>query len=182
MANHFALGMDLVRGSLLAAALLGAAVCGSSGDGGGGGYSTGLPRDKQLKDLSDGEIQTACRNASKASASAFGDAEYRGMCAAQLGAMNPEGCTEAAIDQCVASAKAQNKPDENACDDVSSDREKVAGCTATVGEWEDCMTQMSAAYSKAYRELSCTNTEEPDVPKTADCEALDRKCPEVMDD
>lgn len=176
----------VVRAPLLVAlSLLGVVGCGSTSDGGGGGggFTTGLPRSKQLKDVTAAEAKQACLKSQSASGSVSDDA-VRGICSYQLGLQGGEAaCTPANVDKCVADYKKDvTPPDPAECDDVADDMDRLADCAATVGEWEDCINQQLANTVEAYSSLTCTSTQIPSPAKPAVCSTLETKCPKLFED
>ncbi len=169
-------------GALFMAALLGAAGCGAPSEGdGGGGYSTGLPRDKQVKDLTEADLQRACRSVQSGTGYKLTDAEVRGLCAAELAKASPEACTDAAIKDCMASYRAQEEPpDPSECSNAGEDRARFADCAITVGQWEDCMNDSREAYRKATSQLSCTMTEMAEPPAPPSCVTAKERCPALF--
>ncbi len=160
-----------------AAAML--AACGGSG----GSVSTGLPRDKALNTLTPADLKTACLNT--ISDLATSDAVIRGGCAAGLSSLGVDACN-AGLDACVTDAKTRAAKEANpaTCDKPSTtDPTHFASCSATVAEFEDCLSELHDWVEERYASSSCEHpatllsTAAASGPK---CTALTSKCPGIL--
>lgn len=143
--------------------------------GGGSGISTGLPRDKQLSTLTAADLKTACLN--ERSTSKVTDGTYRGICAA-IALDKGEAACNASLDACVAMSKQANTP--AACDAPAISNTMIfAGCTATVGDFEDCLNAVATEGEKVYGSLTCTSPP-PSITNiflVPGCASFNAKCP-----
>lgn len=165
-------------------ALLGwTAVFSSSGCNDSGLVSTGLPRDSQLQILSAEQIRSAC--IAMLTAPQVSDEVLRGQCATNLAAAGASACA-AQLESCVTQTKAQVQQQDNTaqCDDTASSLERFAGCAATVGELEDCMSSVLTKLETSYLGSTCEKPKprpSGGIFDTPACTTFLSKCPGLIE-
>lgn len=186
-----------------ALAMLAVAACGGDDDSNGGGTVTGLPSQQKLSTLSDADVKKACQSVNDRAATVFTtEALARAFCV-------PFGVQEAVsyandevvidvnkcqefVDTCVSSAEEEADPNEptggdvNDCGEASA--EDLAGCDATVAEYEACIDKVFSETKRRLSELTCQNAEEIsseeyqndelDPAKIPECQTVMAKCPD----
>jgi hypothetical protein len=161
--------------ALLSSCLLSFSACG------GGEGSSGVDGNKTLNNVTADEAVDLCEYAN----SRISDADTKKMnCyfTAIFQSETEEGC-QTIFDSCIAAP--DTEPVEDDCADAGSDLETLPECASmvTVAEVEACMNAQAADYSTLANSLSCTTPadelEEP--PRPAACQALDEKCPGILD-
>lgn len=180
--------------------------CGGSS--GNSGVVTGLPAEQKLSTLSDAEVQQACRSLDEGSRSVIPDSAFMRVACLPSGVQ--AGFTEtssgvsldmakcqSALDACVMELTKQSEgpvavkvpgleDDDDSCSDARAT--DVAGCDATVGEYETCYNLVLNEMQRKMAEFTCQNAEtvysstydrsfHPEqIPQ---CQALMEKCPDA---
>lgn len=134
-----------VFGTLVAASLL--VACG------GGGVSSGVDGSKPAETVTDAEAKDVCEatvqyQADQANSISTGDAcKFAGALAGAI-AGNDKALCEQTVTTCNEQADTatdtEDEPNTSACSSVTAG--VVAGCTVTVGEIEECLTEVIDAY------------------------------------
>ncbi|MFW6051515.1 MAG: hypothetical protein ACODAU_10090 [Myxococcota bacterium] len=162
------------------------ALAGCGGDG--GSYRTGADGDRQVDDLSDEELQEACRRLQTFLAEeVFEPREVqRAVCTAVgIYAENTfDGVTcQESVNDCTEEEPDPPDIDGADCDALTSDA--VATCDSTVAELEDCVNDIAAAVDRVYSDLDCSLADEEDWDAQLE-EILDRfdgpSCSQLDDD
>jgi hypothetical protein len=194
--------IDTRRGSGWIAIALGlAAACG--GDDGSTGISTGFPSEQKLSTLTDEETQQACRSVNEDARSVITPTVYtRAACvplALPASAMETASGVkvdvakcQASVDMCVAKNTAQTEKNlkddaEEECSQASA--EDLAGCDATIGEWEACMNGLLDQMQRLFAEMNCQNADKltdenykfelPNPDNIPQCQSIIAKCPDA---
>jgi hypothetical protein len=185
------------------------AACGDDDDG--GGFSSGLPRDKVISGLDASEAQKLCLTLVDGINESFtAQQEKRITCTAiafPLSVTTKDGerfgdvaMCQKLVDRCVdgediggTDPDFEFEVDSTQCDD--SDLSQVATCEATVGEYEDCIGTVVTSFQKQYDLIDCKQladldklgdaaNETPDLVSSPACMKVDEKCPdaEIDDD
>ncbi|HET8937866.1 MAG TPA: hypothetical protein VFN67_30690 [Polyangiales bacterium] len=191
---------------LQAIALSLATACGGSN--GTSGVVTGLPSEQKLSTLSDAEVQQACRSLDEGSQVVIPNSSFfrvaclatgvqAGFTETSSGLSLDTGKCQSALDACVKELTTQSEGDvdvkvagvddnEEDCSDARS--ADVAGCEATVGEYETCYNLVLNALQRKMSEFTCQNAETvysstydrsfhpEEIPQ---CQALMEKCPDA---
>lgn len=130
---------------------------------------------KQLKDLTDGDVEIACRSLAEGVALSREDAcEFAGVLWATLG-----GTCEAVKEKCMAAPvppPAREDEAASAEDLVVSclpPVEALSGCTATMAEYEACLL----GHAELIRSLTCESPISALEAPIPACDALLQKCP-----
>lgn len=185
---------------------------GSSGTGNGGGgggevtFGTGLPTDKTLSSLSNEDIQSACQQLNDSAATAFPPsvqvhASCFGQALSQAFTISADGSMasfdvakcQMLTDACEADPESagvsvDDMPEEASIDCIDADTEELAGCDATVGEYESCLNKVLAAAKDLFASLTCDNgqrliendgVEEINALEIPECASLMNKCPDL---
>jgi hypothetical protein len=170
--------------------------CGDSGGSGGSApVSSGLPSSKPVGGLSATELTQFC----KAVDAAFDDpAVNDGICkfAAALGAAVAAGVLPTISDAdlqkaCSEAYQECTKPDSSP---MSECKPAPASCTATVGEFEKCLSDMKAGFVKlgstvpacsmltkaSLMEMEMSSPGADPVPEPESCKIVDKKCPGMV--
>jgi hypothetical protein len=172
--------------------------CGDSGGGGGGGstpVSSGLPSSKPVGGLSATELTQFC----KAVDAAFNDpAVNDGICkfAAALGAAVAAGVLPTISDAdlqkaCTEAYQECKKPDTSP---MSECKPASGSCTATVGEFEKCLSDMKAGFVKlgatvpacsmltkaSLMQMEMSSQGEDPISQPDSCKVVEQKCPGMV--
>jgi hypothetical protein len=191
--------------ALLCIALSAVIACGDDDDG--AAISTGLPKSSKLSSLDDADAQKACEGVAKSFSSAISPSEVeRVSCTLTAISLSVDasgdepsgdvaGCKELTA-MCVKGDEISDDPvvidigpDGDSCEDASVDSD-IAGCDATVAEYERCISSFVAAYKKKLAAISCNgladleqlqeDLNEELVPSDLPgCDAFITKCPDV---
>lgn len=162
--------------------ILAAIAAASFACGGGTSFSSGVDSSKQVKDLSDSDAQTLCKNAEE-TAKEFTENNKDGFCKLAGVFAGAFGGGAAACESAVTQCKdAEPTTSTNTCEPIVTD------CEATIGEIEDCYNDSLEATEKALDEIASKSCEEllsgsslpgSDVQAPASCTALAEKCPSL---
>ena len=178
------------------------------GDSGTSGVVTGLPSEQKLSTLSDAEVQQACRSLDEGSRTVIPESMFfRVACLATAASAGftetSSGVTvdttkcQSALDACVMELTKQSEgpvgvtipgleEDEEDCSDARST--DVAGCEATVGEYETCYNLVLNEMRQKMGEFTCQNAmtvysstydrsfHPEEIPQ---CQTLREKCPDA---
>jgi hypothetical protein len=163
----------------------------SGGNGSGGDFSTGVPGDKPIGELTDGEAEQLCADiADYVSTSTFAETQREFSCrlSGMLAALFTGAQTDAALQMaCKATYDVcKAAPDET----TSGECGKPDGsCTATVDELKACMADSVAAFEDLSEQIpSCAELTMESLAMTptdmetaepASCVALEMKCPDA---
>jgi hypothetical protein len=200
------------RTALLLSALL-LAACGGDddGDGGGGGVSTGLPKDEKLSTLDADDSEKLCTNLAESFNDVLSDADKKRINCVVLAlplsiTIGNDGkiagdipkCKDLVM-KCSNGESISTQPpaidvdqvfiDENSCTDGSSS-EQLAGCDATVAEFESCASAMKKALSKRFDIITCDalsdieglmkmSADDIELDNQPECKSLVEKCPDI---
>jgi hypothetical protein len=127
--------------------------CGGSDDNGGG---SGVPSNKQLSDLTTQEATNLC-NAHQADF----DAIAIGGCRLATSVIAPDQCSSC--------------DSTGSVDCTGTNTSQVAGCTVTVGAYEDCLSKMADAFGS----ITCTTSQS--MPSLPSCyQDIQTKCPSLL--
>lgn len=160
----------------LATLALSAAACGNDGP-----ISTGLSRDKQLSELTDADARTACSNIAAEDLSLDLSREQECTLAGVYSSETPAGCEEVRT-ACLAAEPTEPEPTEPT-DCSGATAEDVAGCDATVGEFEDCLNAQYTGQVDYLNALSCDDAgTEIRIPTPTECQSIEAACPGLIDD
>jgi hypothetical protein len=191
--------------ALLCVGCVATVACGDDDDG--AAISTGLPKAAKLSSLDDEDAQRACESVAESFSAAISSADVeRAACtltaiSLSIAASDEEpsgdvaGCKELAA-MCVKGEEISDDPvmielgpDGESCEDARVDAE-IAGCDATVADYERCISAFVSAYKRRLAAVSCSGL--ADVEKLredlsepvrrsalAACDALVTKCPDV---
>jgi len=187
-------------------ALLSVAACGGDDDGN-GGVVTGLPAEQKLSTLSDADVKKACQSVNdRASAVITPDVLKRALCAqagATFSVTYSNGTATADVDKCQEFANScinstEVEQDDGTDDDIDVDAENdcedasaadLAGCEATVGEYESCINAVLSKTQQMLAEMTCQNAEkisseeysndEADPAEIPQCQVVMTKCPDT---
>jgi hypothetical protein len=154
-------------GVLSAAVLsLGLVACGGDGDGG-----SGVDSDKQLNELTDAEQIALCESFS-AEGESISDETIKIICHL----FSAEECTTESVNACIAQFSGQEpEPAECTPEEIT--------CTATVGEYENCLDATIAQVKQIAGEINCANAADyAELDQPAACQAIETKCPGFFDD
>jgi hypothetical protein len=167
-------------------AILGACGGKAASNGEGGGVHTGLPGQKSLASLTPAEEEQLCRTTFDAMVATTSDPEMRrGLCVAFGGSLagSKEACEVVAV-QC---DEEDTETDESS-EDVECDTGRLAGCEATVSEYEACQSEI-LEWLNSLRDTTCddiqwstSNTPEGTADVMPACAALEEKCPSLAAD
>ena len=168
----------------------------SDSDDSGNGVSTGLPADKQLSDITEGEAEEACVAVGNAVQQRFSPEALAPAMCTFLGVaftQSPDDCQEVA-DACLEDPDALGDmapsfegfdPDE-----CTGDTSEFDDCDATVGELETCLNDYIGTFEATLNSVTCADAGdeealqaldmEPDTP--ASCETLEDECPMALGD
>lgn len=188
--------MDLNRWVLGVCGLLALAGCGDDGDGNGGGaVSTGLESSQVLGDVTAEQAQDLCATLRDSAQNAISDQElqrftctFAGLTTSiQLDAMGnatvDRAACEASVDMCLEQPGEVTETDNCTSANLMA---ALAGCTATAGELEGCLNASISGIRAAFSQITCsadvsTTSQMSGFEEPAQCEALDMKCPGVLD-
>ncbi|RLB45627.1 MAG: hypothetical protein DRJ42_29510 [Deltaproteobacteria bacterium] len=164
--------------TLLTALTLTGAACTSGVD---GPVDTGLDRGKKLSAVTDAEAQAACMSVTTETLAPEVSWERQCTGAAVFGTATPDACA-AARTGCLEMDPPPPEPTEPT-DCSTASASDLAGCDATVGQFEDCMNASYTAYIDYINALSCADAGmEFDEPNPPECQTLEALCPGFFGD
>jgi hypothetical protein len=139
--------------------------CGGSGSSGKNDIDTGLAEDKALQDVSPAESQTACENLRSAIEARLPvTSTVRHICElfGAISTTNAADC-ETMADSCVSQSEngtnglvPREELDFSAGLECDGDTSAFAGCSVTVGEYEDCLNAQFSEVEAVFANFSCS--------------------------
>jgi hypothetical protein len=178
-------------------------------DEGGNRVSTGLPEDKQLSELTVDDLMMACESASASFGNIVSEEESKridctaGAIPASFTIKDGKASGDVAkckqlVNECLAAGPSSG-PNEGPIDtdlgakmDCSADgtAEQFEGCTATVGEYEDCVNAAIGEFERFFTMINCDSLANPemvrenvsagiDIGALPACKGLPAKCPHL---
>lgn len=149
------------------------------------GPSSGVPGNRKLNDLEDGDAAKLCRFTGEMVRETFTSRSFqRASCSvegfiAELLPLSTRRCEEER-DRCLDAITDPEPIDDAACDELEG--AYLPGCEASVAEYEDCLRALEDRVRSAARELSCDNLRKGTVDSGALQDIFDvRECAQLSE-
>jgi len=124
---------------------------------------TGLPRDKPANEVTAAEAQQACARYEELANEALGaDVQARVGCTLTgvISEFTGGGTCESTAASCIANLPPNAQPIDFMCENATTFA--PSGCTATIGELEDCVTSVTRAIESFTSKVDCSLTDHLD--------------------